>query len=332
VRGYGPTPAYDSSMRARTWRAAAAAAAVLCAAATALAQPRAPGFADPLLGRWDLTIEAPGASYPSWLEVRLRTETELMGRFVGRVGSARYVSDIDYVDGRVTLRVPVQYETDIDALRFEGMVRGDRIEGTTLAADGAALRFTATRAPTLSPSPRPRWRAAVPLTSGRDLAGWMPRGAEHAGCWQVRDGVLAATPPCVDLVTEGSFRDFRLHLELRFPQGSNSGVYLRGRYEVQIQDDAGKALDALRMGGIYGFLAPSVDAARRAGEWQTLDVELVGRRVTVVLNGTTIIDGQEIPGITGGALDSDEAAPGPIMLQGDHGPIEFRNVTVATAR
>ena len=75
-----------------------------------------------------------------------------------------------------------------------------------------------------------------------------------------------------------------------------------------------------------------VDAARAAGEWQTLDVELVGRRVTVVLNGTTIIDGQEIPGITGGALDSDEGEPGPIMLQGDHGPIEFRTLTIALPR
>ena len=144
--------------------------------------------------------------------------------------------------------------------------------------------------------------------------------------------VLSATPPCVDLATDATFGDFRLHAELRFPPGSNSGVYLRGRYEVQIQDDAGKALDSLRMGGIYGFIAPSVDAARAAGEWQTLDVELVGRRVTVVLNGTTIVDDEEIPGITGGALDSDEGAPGPIMLQGDHGAIEFRNLTIARPR
>jgi hypothetical protein len=238
---------------------------------------------------------------------------------------------LGYEGGRVTLRVPVQYERDIDALRFEGTVRGDRIEGTTLAADGAAVRFTGTRAPALVPSTRPRWRAATPLV-GADLAGWKPRSAERAGCWSVRDGVLAATPPCVDLVTEATYGDFRLHAEIRFPSGSNSGIYLRGRYEVQIQDDAGKALDPLRMGSVYGFIAPSVDAARGPGEWQALDVELVGRRVTIALNGTTIVDAQEIPGITGGALDSDEAAPGPIMLQGDHGPIEFRNLTVAPAR
>ena len=297
-----------------------------------MAQPRERGFADALLGRWDLTIEAADGAYPSWLEVRLRTETELMARFVGRVGSARYASDIAYADGRVTLRVPIQYETDIDALRFEGTVRGDRIEGTTLAADGAAVRFTATRAPALPPSARPRWRTAMPLSNGRDLSGWTLRNAQHPGCWRLQGAVLAATPPCVDLVSDATFRDFRLHAEIKYPPGSNSGIYLRGRYEVQIQDDLGRALDSLRMGGIYGFLAPSVDAARAAGEWQTLDVELIGRRVTVVLNGTTIVDDQEIPGITGGALDSDEGAPGPIMLQGDHGPIELRNLTIAAAR
>ncbi len=309
-----------------------AAAALLCAASGASAQPPPPGFAEALLGRWNLTIEAADGAYPSWLEVRLRTETELMARFVGRFGSARYVSDIDYVADRVTLRVPVQYERDVDALRFEGTVRGDRIEGTTLAAGGAAVRFTATRAPALAPPQRPRWRPAVPLVNGRDLTGWAPRSAQHEGCWRVEGEVLSATPPCVDLVTEAAFRDFRLHAELRFPPGSNSGVYLRGRYEVQIQDDAGKALDPLRMGGVYGFIAPVANAARSAGEWQTLDVELLGRRVTVVLNGTTLIEAQEIPGITGGALDSNEGEPGPIMLQGDHGAIEFRNLTIAAPR
>jgi hypothetical protein len=306
-------------------------AAALLAAAPAGAQAPAPGFADAVLGRWNLAIQASGGTYPSWLEVRLRTETELMGRFVGRFGSVRYVDEVGYADGRVTWRVPVQYERDVDALRFEGTVRGDRIEGTTLAADGAALRFTATRAPTLlAESPR-RWRAPSPLVAG-DLAGWMPRSTEHSGCWRVRDGVLTAEPPCVDLVTQQTFGDFRLHAELKVPAGGNSGIYLRGRYEVQIQDSAGQALDPLRMGGIYGFIAPTVDAARPAGEWQALDVELVGRRVTVVLNGTTIIDGQEIAGITGGALDSDEGAPGPIMLQGDHSAIELRNLTIAVPR
>jgi hypothetical protein len=299
-------------------------------AAPAAAQPP-PGFADPLLGRWDLTVEAPDGAYPSWLEVRLRTEASLMGRFVGRVGSARYLGDITFDSGRLMFTVPVQYESGVDELRFEGTLSSERIAGTARIDNGATARFTAVPAPTLARSRAPEWAAPVPLLNGRDLAGWRPRSAEHAGCWRVRDGVLSATPPCVDLVTNATFDDFRLHAEFKFPQGSNSGVYLRGRYEVQIQDDAGEALDPLRIGGIYGFVSPSSDAALGAGAWQSLDVALVGRRVTVRLNTTTIIDDLEIPGITGGALDSDEAEPGPIMLQGDHGPIEFRNLTIAPA-
>ena len=254
-----------------------------------------------------------------------------MGRFVGRVGSARYVTDLDLADGRVTFRVPVQYESGADELVFEGALHDERIEGTARIEDGATARFTAVRAPTLARASAPQWGAPEPLANGRDLTGWAPRSATHAGCWRVHNGVLAATPPCVDLVSAATFEDFKLHAELKFPPGSNSGVYLRGRYEVQIQDDAGKALDPLRFGGVYGFLAPTASAGRGAGEWQTLDIELVGRRVTVVLNGTTIVDGQEIPGITGGALDSSESLPGPIVLQGDHGAIEFRNLTISRA-
>ena len=315
-------------------RAACAAIAAWLAAAPAAAQAPEPGFADALLGRWDLTVEAADGAYPSWLEVRLRTETELMGRFVGRVGSARYVSR-HRRSPRAGSRFacPCSTSSDVDELRFEGTLRGDRIEGTTLAEDGAARALHGdARAGARARGVAARWRARGaaqrprPRRAGRRAA----RSTRVAGA--CRRACSRRRRPASISSRDATFGDFRLHAELKFPPGSNSGVYLRGRYEVQIQDDAGKALDPLRMGGVYGFIAPSVDAARAAGEWQTLDVELVGRRVTVVLNGTTIVDGQEIPGITGGALDSDEGEPGPIMLQGDHGAIEFRNVTIAPAR
>ena len=147
----------------------------------------------------------------------------------------------------------------------------------------------------------------------------------------MRDKLLANAVPGNDLVTEQKFTDFRLHAEFRYPKGSNSGIYLRGRYEVQIEDNFGQEPDRERIGGVYGFLTPSVNAARRPGEWQSMDITLVGRTVTVLFNGERIIDRQEIPGLTGGALDSDEGAPGPVMLQGDHGPIDFRKVTLTPA-
>jgi len=86
------------------------------------------------------------------------------------------------------------------------------------------------------------------------------------------------------------------------------------------------------LGSVYGFLSPSEIANKKADEWQSYDITLIGRMVTVVLNGKTVICNQEIPGITGGALDSDEGAPGPLMLQGDHGVIEYRNIVLTPAR
>jgi hypothetical protein len=109
-------------------------------------------------------------------------------------------------------------------------------------------------------------------------------------------------------------------------------LYLRGRYEVQIQDDMGKALDPLRIGGLYGYLTPTANAARAADEWQVYDITLIGRRITVILNGRTVIRDRVVPGITGGALDSNEGLPGPLMLQGDHGPISFRKITLTPAQ
>jgi hypothetical protein len=149
----------------------------------------------------------------------------------------------------------------------------------------------------------------------------------------VVDGILTNAGGGANLVTTRRFDDFKLRVEFRYPKGSNSGIYLRGRYEVQIEDSQERAEPTSHhVGGVYGFLAPTENAARAPGEWQTYDITLVGRRVTVVLNGRTVIANQVIPGITGGALDSDEGAPGPIYLQGDHGPVEFRRIVLTPAR
>lgn len=299
---------------------------------TVNAQQPASGFVDPVLGRWDLTIADPQGAYPSWLEIRLRQESELMGSFVGRVGSIRHISAIQYEDGQLEFSVPLQYEQQQDDLRFVGTLAGGRLEGTTLDSDGMTISWHAVRAPALERHGDPEWGEPLELWNGRDLRGWRPRSDEQPGCWSVTDKLLVATPPCVDLISGRSFEDFRLHVEFRYPPGSNSGLYLRGRYEVQIQDDSGKALDPLRIGGVYGFLAPTADAARAANEWQVYDITLIGRRITVVLNRKTIVDNRVVPGITGGALDSNEALPGPLMLQGDHGEISFRRITLTPAQ
>jgi len=134
--------------------------------------------------------------------------------------------------------------------------------------------------------------------------------------------------------TTDKFSDFKLHVEYNCPKGGNSGVYLRGRYEVQVEyEPAGTNDEAHGMGAIYGFIAPSKKILARPGQWETYDITLVGRMVTVVRDGVTTILNQEIPGITGGALDSHEAEPGLLYIQGDHtGGMKYRNITIAAPR
>jgi hypothetical protein len=303
-------------------------AAVCIAAVLTRAQTPTPGFADPVLGRWDLTVQGSKGPYPSWLEVHLRKETQLQARFVGQFGSVRYASSVDFSAGQLTVVIPVQYEKSKKDLRFVGKLVGDALEGTTEDETGKTVSWRGVRAPAPASTREVQWGAPVTLFNGTDLSGWKLRTGAAPTCWAVESGALANKPPCADLISERTFSDFKLHAEFMYPAGSNSGVYLRGRYEVQIEDSAAKPLDPLRLGGVYGFLKPYSDAARPAGQWQAYDITLIGRRVTVALNGTTIIDNEVIPGITGGALDSNEGTPGPIMIQGDHGKISYKNLVL----
>jgi hypothetical protein len=126
--------------------------------------------------------------------------------------------------------------------------------------------------------------------------------------------------------TEREFEDFNLTLEARTLKNSNSGIYLRGIYEVQVFESYGRPVDSHNMGAIYSRICPTVAAEKPIGEWQTLDITLVDRHVTVILNGRTIIDNQPLLGCTGGALWSDPLRPGPIYLQGNHSDIDYRNI------
>jgi hypothetical protein len=315
-------------MRVHGWSLAVL---VLASAAWA-ADDRARPPESAVLGRWDLTVRGPEGEYPSWLEVRKSGHRTLVGSFVGQFGSARPISRVEFDGGRVRFTVPPQWEERPDDLRFEGRLEDDALRGETTDAKGRPLTWTARRAPALQRDRSPAWGEPVALFSGKDLSGWKPRHPEAKNGWSARDGILVNAVAGTDLLTERTFTDFRLQAEFRYPKGSNSGIYLRGRYEVQIEDNYGQEPDSHRIGGVYGFLTPSANAAKPAGEWQTLDVTLVGRVVTVLLNGERILDRQTIPGITGGALDSDEGAPGPVLLQGDHGPIEFRRLTLTPGK
>lgn len=280
-------------------------------------------------GRWDITITINDRYYPSWLEVEKSGSKRLVGSFVGISGSARPVSIIHFVENKISFSLPPQWEREDNDLKFEGLLQGDSITGTMTGANGKINKWSAVRAPSLKRDNAPVWGSPVKLLKENSLDGWQALGQNQ---WVVENGILKSPRSGANLITTTKYNDFKLHIEFRCPKGSNSGVYLRGRYEVQIEDNKGRDPEKHLMGAIYGFLTPSEMAAKDAGEWQSYDITLVGRMVNIVANGKTIICNQEIPGITGGALDSREGEPGPIYLQGDHGPIEYRNIIITPAR
>jgi hypothetical protein len=289
-----------------------------------------PGRDVRLVGRWDITITTPTGTAPSWIEIDSSGRDALVGRIVGIVGSARPISQIIPQGGSWIFAVPHQWESGNGDLRVSFQLRGNRLVGRMTFPDNTTMNWQGVRAPALRRTREPAWGAPITLLNANDLNGWEPMGADNQ--WYVRNGVLTSPKSGVNLRTTRSFGDFKLHVEFRYPRGSNSGVYLRGRHEVQIEDDYGQEPDSHRFSGVYGFLTPTEIAARPAGQWQTYDITLIGRMVTVVANGRLVIANREIPGPTGGAIDSNEGAPGPLYLQGDHGPVEYRNVVITPAR
>lgn len=278
-----------------------------------------------LEGRWDLTISMAGKENPSWLEVRHSGRKTLVGHFVGVSGSSRPVSKINLNGNKFSFTIPPQWEEGQGDLSLEGTLDEKGLTGTVVFPDGNSYSWKGVRAPSLRREKQGTWEKPVTLIQPNGLKGWHALGENQ---WVVEKGILRSPKSGANLVTDETFTDFKLHLEFRYPAGSNSGVYLRGRYEVQIADSKGKEPLSLELGGVYGFISPAEQVAKDPGEWQTYDITLTGRMITVVANGRTIISNQEIPGITGGALDSKEGEPGPLLLQGDHGPVEFRNMVI----
>jgi hypothetical protein len=283
------------------------------------------------LGRWDLTLEAPDREYPSWLEITLENG-QLKAEFVSRWGNARPLPKIELTNGHITFVSPKVEEDRKDDMVFEGKLVGKLLAGTTTGQDGTPWTWTGRRAPSLKRSGTRQWGKPVQLFNGKDLTGWK-QDRPGPVVWKVEDGTLVSPGHGPEIINESKFKDFKLHIEFNCAPNSNSGVYLRGRYEVQVEDNSIQEPPSHHTGGVYGFLAPSPEMPRKPGEWQSFDITLVGRTITVVQNGQTVIDHQEIPGITGGALDSHEELPGPIYLQGgEDGHVAYRNILVTPAR
>lgn len=325
-------------------------AAGLVIAGAAVAAP--PAASDAFLDRWALTLPDGRAG---WLEIKAE-KGWYDGSILWAGGSVLPVSSVVIADGTLTVTRTRDVERKNDAGQ---VVRTQQLTETiTARLDGDALKltrvvprangrglerteFTGRRIPPLPPRPdlaKVKFGDPIALFNGRDLTGWRTLEPAAPNAWTVENGVLSNRPPAqaegqphqrsANIRTDGEFEDFNLKLEVRIPAGSNSGVYLRGIYEVQVFDSYGKPLDSHNMGALYSRITPSVAAEKPAGEWQSLEATLVDRHLTVLLNGVKIIDNQPVLGCTGGALTSDEFHPGPIYLQGDHGAVDYRNIVL----
>jgi Domain of Unknown Function (DUF1080) len=293
---------------------------VLATAITAANQPFA--------GRWDLTVTTPHDTYPSWMEF-----TENGGRpevkIVGRVASVHPATDVNLKGSHLSFTTSEWFGKQIK-VTWDMNVQGRKITGTQRREDQVEGQITGVPAPALKRRVPASWTKPELLFNGKDLAGWEPDNASE-NHWKAQDGELVNEKAGANIRTTRKFQDFKLHIEYNCPQGGNSGVYMRGRYEVQVEYEPAGANDKFHgMGSIYGFIAPAVDLPPKPGQWESYDITLVGRNVTVVRSGVTTIDNQEIPGITGGAIDSHEAEPGPLLIQGDHtGGMKYRNITIS---
>lgn len=304
--------------------------------------------ADPAVGRWGLTIPSGEAG---WLEIKQESGW-YDGSILWGTGSVVPVASVFMNDGvlNVTRTREVKRKDASGAVirtqQFTELLSG-RVEGDTLhlvrlnpREDGTGIdreEFSGQRMPPLPPKPdlaTVKFGDPITLFNGQDLAGWRLVDPRDTSAWAVKDGTLVNRPDKStgkhfgNLRTDREFGDFRLTLEANVPAKGNSGIYLRGMYEVQVADSFGRPADSHGLGGVYSRITPSVNPAKPAGEWQTFDITLVDRHVTVIVNGIKVIDNQPLLGCTGGALWSDPLRNGPLYLQGDHEAVDYRNIVL----
>lgn len=285
-----------------------------------------PAFAQnsPLVGRWDFNVTTARGNSAYWLGI-----TEKGGAldvwYQPAGGNVYQVKNFKADGAHLSVTVSPNTTWELDA-------KDGKLVGTQKKGD-QTVELTGMMSPALKRAAPKAWTDPEPLFNGKDLTGWEPIGKDTSH-WKVEDGLLVNTAHGANLKTTRKFEDFKVHYEVNCPDDGNSGFYLRGRYEVQIEyEPLTSNPPERRIGSVYGRLTPNPALPRTPGQWETFDVTLVGRVVTVVHNGVTTIDHKEIEGITGGALDANEGEAGPFYIQGDHtGGLKFRNITVSVPK
>lgn len=321
---------------------------VCLAVVQAAAQPdsrvaTSPARVAPFLGRWDITGEGRYQDHVYWLEVR-EVDGKLTGTFLNRRGSVLPLSEISIDKGdngsegqddelvfsvSTAAAQPGQPRPIHRARAEEGRLLGRLISG---GPESSEIPWIGLRPPQWGEhntgDKRHRFGTPVQLFNGENLTNWLVQDPERPSGWTIVEGAMTNEAKANNLISKHQFENFRLLAEYKIEPKSNSGIFLRGRYEIQIVDDFGREASPLGHAALYSRVRPVTNASLPPGEWQTLEAIIVGNRLTVTLNGRRVLDNTIIEGITGGALDSREGNPGPIMIQGDHGKVSFRRLTV----
>ncbi|HWC97612.1 MAG TPA: DUF1080 domain-containing protein [Candidatus Sulfopaludibacter sp.] len=279
-------------------------------------------------GRWDITASGARAW---WVELNGVGTPAAAGKFISAFGGdLNPITTIEAKGDELTFTIA---PNNGGAKRvYHARLTGGKMEGTAETEGGtrAPEKWTGVRAPVITDKDDGTWKDGKPveLFNGKDLSGWKALNPAAEMKWTVQDGTLRNAPPTTDLISEQKFWNFKLHVDFRIVARSNSGIGLRGRYEVQILEDYGKPVNTHGAAALYSRVAPSVNASKPAGEWQSYDIRLVGRQLTVVFNGTKVLDKVEVEGLTAIATNADEGEPGPFILQGDHSYVEIKSFVV----
>jgi hypothetical protein len=279
------------------------------------------------LGRWNLTGTGANADHIYWLEVKDEGGT-LSGKFLNRGGSPVALESIK-VEGD-ELIFTIAGRPNVPAIEHRAKLERGKLVGSTTER-GTPVQWVGVHPPTWPPADANAKHAfgkPIELFDGKSLDAFDLQRKDRPSGWTVADGAMTNEPKANNLVSKQKFKDYKIQAEYKLDKDSNSGIYQRGRYELQVVDDYGKPAESHGHMSIYAWVAPKVNASKPAGEWQTMEAIVVGNKVTVTLNGQKVQDNSTIEAITGGALDANETAPGPIMLQGDHGKVWYRKVTV----
>jgi Domain of Unknown Function (DUF1080) len=280
-------------------------------------------------GRWDITTTGQPRPRAMWLELTGAGSPNPAGKFVSDHGG-----DMNKVDHIAIENGELRFSFDrpgrggkasTPSVEYRARIVNGKLEGSV-----GEVKFTGVRAPVIADKDDGSWKPGKPieLFNGKDLSGWKPLNPGAEMKWSVVDGILRNAPPTTDIISEQKFWNFILHVDFRIVEHSNSGIGLRGRYEIQILEDFDKPPNTHGAAALYARVMPSVNASKPAGEWQSYDIRLVGRTLTVVHNGIKVLDKVEVEGLTAIANNADEAEPGPFIVQGDHSYVEIKKFTV----